>query len=74
MRVLRKHKGAIEWTLADIKGISPSTCMHKILLEEEHKPTVEHQRRLNPVMKDVVHKEILKWLDVEIIDPISNSS
>ena len=70
MRVLRKHKGAIEWTLVDIKGISPSTCMHKILLEEEHKPTMEHQGRLNSVMKDVVRKEILKWLDARIIYPI----
>ncbi|XP_075086136.1 uncharacterized protein LOC142168868 [Nicotiana tabacum] len=34
MRVLREHKGAIGWTIADIKGISPSFCMHKILLEE----------------------------------------
>lgn len=35
LRVLRKHKAAIGWTLADIKGISPSICMHRILLEEE---------------------------------------
>ena len=48
--------------------------MHRILLEEEHKPTVEHQRMLNAVMKDVVHKEMLKWLDVGIIYPISDSS
>ena len=48
--------------------------MHKILLEDDAKPSVEHQRRLNPNMKEVVRKEILKWLDAGIIYPISDSS
>ncbi|KAK9044818.1 hypothetical protein V6N11_058709 [Hibiscus sabdariffa] len=47
--------------------------MHKILLEDDHKPTVGAQRRLNQAMKDVVRKEILKWLDASIIYPISDS-
>ncbi len=34
MNVLRRYKKAIGWTMADIKGISPSICMHKILLED----------------------------------------
>ncbi|KAH9743537.1 hypothetical protein KPL70_003340 [Citrus sinensis] len=45
----------------DIKGISPSICMHKILLEDCFSNSVEHQRRLNPIMKEVVKKEIIKW-------------
>ncbi|KAJ9185684.1 hypothetical protein P3X46_005284 [Hevea brasiliensis] len=32
IRVLRLHKEAVGWTIADIKGISPSVCMHRILL------------------------------------------
>ncbi|KAL4369653.1 hypothetical protein GQ457_05G021940 [Hibiscus cannabinus] len=60
---LRQNKEALGWTIADIKGISPTICMHKILLEDNHKPTVDAQRRLNQAMKDVVRKEILKWLD-----------
>ncbi|CAN6685892.1 unnamed protein product [Malus baccata var. baccata] len=39
IRVLKEHKTAIGWTLADIRGISPTTCMHRILLEEGAKPT-----------------------------------
>ncbi|XP_057747032.1 uncharacterized protein LOC130966261 [Arachis stenosperma] len=39
IRVLRQHKDAIGWTLSDLKGISPSMCMHKILLEEDAKPS-----------------------------------
>ncbi|PIN21773.1 DNA-directed DNA polymerase [Handroanthus impetiginosus] len=74
LRVLRNHEGAIGWTIADIKGISPSFCMHKILLEDDQKPSVESQRRLNPIMKEVVKKEIIKWLDAGIIYPISDSS
>ena len=47
--------------------------MHKILMEDNHKPVVEHQRRLNPHMKEVVRAEVLKWLDAGIIYPISDS-
>ena len=28
IRVLKDHRTSIGWTIADIKGISPSTCMH----------------------------------------------
>ncbi|CAL9005404.1 unnamed protein product [Prunus brigantina] len=38
LRVLREHKTALGWTFADIKGISPSKCMHRILLEDNAKP------------------------------------
>ncbi|KAM2574981.1 hypothetical protein TB2_006855 [Malus domestica] len=34
VRVLKEFKSALGWTLADIKGISPTTCMHHIFLEE----------------------------------------
>ena len=70
LRVLRYHKTALGWSLADLKGIRPSMCMHRILLEDGHKPLVEAQRRLNPTMKEVVHKEVLKWLDTGVIYPI----
>ncbi|XP_063947597.1 uncharacterized protein LOC135152057 [Daucus carota subsp. sativus] len=42
LRILREFKSAIGWTITDIKGISPSYCQHKILIEEGSKPTVEH--------------------------------
>ncbi|CAN6685950.1 unnamed protein product [Malus baccata var. baccata] len=73
IRVLKEHKTAIGWTLADIKGISPTTCMHRIFLEERAKPTREAQRRLNPPMMEVVKKEIIKLLDCGVIYPISDS-
>lgn len=73
LRVLRGHKQAIGWTIADIRGISPSFCMHKILMENDFKPSVEHQRRLNPNMKEVVRAEVVKLLDAGIIYPISDS-
>ncbi|BBN69977.1 transposable element gene, partial [Prunus dulcis] len=73
LKVLKEFKSAIGWSTADIKGISPTTCMHRILLEEGAKPTREPQRRLNPHMKEVVRAEVLKLLDVGIIYPISDS-
>ena len=74
LRVLRDYKQALGWSLADLKGIRPSMCMHRILLEDGHKPSVEAQRRLNPIMKEVVRKEVLKWLDTGVIYPISDSA
>ena len=47
--------------------------MHKILLEENAKTSIEHQRRLNPVMKEVARKEVLKWLNGGFICAISDS-
>ena len=43
--------------------------MHK----ENGKTSIEHQRRLNPVMKEVVRKEVLKWLNAGFIYAISDS-
>ena len=48
LKILKEHKEAIGWSLANIKEIRPSMCMHRILLEEDSKPTVDAQRRLNP--------------------------
>ncbi|XP_057811782.1 uncharacterized protein LOC131026018 [Salvia miltiorrhiza] len=38
LRVLRKHKSAIGWSISDLKGISPSVCMHRILLDDDARP------------------------------------
>ena len=60
IEILKQHKEAIAWSVEDLKGISLSICMHKILLEENAKTSIEHQRRLNLVMKEVVRKKLLK--------------
>jgi len=73
LKVLRKHKKTIDWTLANIHGINPSICMHRILLEDEAKQVRQLQMRLNPVTLDVVKKEVTKLLQAKIIYPISDS-
>ena len=42
LRILRKYKEAIAWSIEDLKGISPSICMHKILLNDDVKTSVEY--------------------------------
>lgn len=74
IRVLREYKKAFGWSISDLKGISPSFCMHKIFLEGDYKAVVQPQRRLNPTMKEVVRKEVLKLLEAGMIYPISYSS
>ncbi|GJS61573.1 DNA-directed DNA polymerase [Tanacetum coccineum] len=61
--VLEKRKGGIAWKMSDIKGISPSYCTHKILMEDDFKPVIQPQRCLNPKVQDVVKNEIVKLLD-----------
>nr|GFA18228.1 DNA-directed DNA polymerase [Tanacetum cinerariifolium] len=73
MKVLKSHKRAITWKLSDIQGINPEFCTHKILMEEDYKPAVQHQRRVNPKIYDVIKKEVEKILDAGLIYPISDS-
>ena len=72
--VLRENKEAIGWTMADIKGISPTIVQHRIHLTEEANPRRHPQRRLISIMKEAVRKYILKCLDNGTIYPISDSS
>ena len=60
LRRVRPHRKIIGYTIDDLKGISPSICMHRIHMEEGSKPSIKNQRRLNPNMKGVVKKEIMK--------------
>nr|GEY50995.1 reverse transcriptase domain-containing protein [Tanacetum cinerariifolium] len=65
--VLKSHKRAIAWKLSDIKGIDPEFCTQKILMEEDVEPAVQHQRRVNPKIYDVIKNEVLKLLDAGLI-------
>ena len=44
LEVLKANEGTIGWALTDLKGISPSFCMHKIHMEEDFKPVAQPQR------------------------------
>nr|GEV21849.1 reverse transcriptase domain-containing protein [Tanacetum cinerariifolium] len=73
LKVLKSHKQAIAWKITNIKGIDPRFCTHKILMEEDYKPAVQSQRRVNPKIHEVIKKEVIKILDAEMIYSISDS-
>nr|GEW47859.1 hypothetical protein [Tanacetum cinerariifolium] len=73
MTVLKSHKRTIAWKLSDIKGIDPEFYTHKILMEDDFEPVVQHQRRVNPKIHDVIKNEVLKLLDAGLIYPVSDS-
>nr|GFB48781.1 reverse transcriptase domain-containing protein, chloroplastic [Tanacetum cinerariifolium] len=73
IKVLKSHKRAIAWKLSDIQGINLEFYTHKILMEEDYKPAVQHQRCVNPKIHDVIKKEVEKLLDAGLIYPISDS-
>jgi hypothetical protein len=61
--LLKKHRKVIGYSINDLKGISPAFCTHRIPMEDQCKPVVEHQRRLTHAMREVVKKEVIKLLD-----------
>ncbi|GJT29254.1 reverse transcriptase domain-containing protein [Tanacetum coccineum] len=58
LKVLKSHKRAIAWKITDIKGIDPRFCTHKILMEDDYKPTVQSQRRVNPKIHETLKKKL----------------
>ncbi|GJW20706.1 hypothetical protein Tco_0031328 [Tanacetum coccineum] len=73
IKVLKSRKQAIAWKLSDIKGINPEFCSHKILMEDDYEPAVQHQEGLIQKFHDVIKKEVEKLLDAGLIYPISDS-
>nr|GEY45534.1 reverse transcriptase domain-containing protein [Tanacetum cinerariifolium] len=73
LTVLKSHKRAIAWKLSDIKGINPEFGTYKILMEEDFTPAVQHQRRVNPKIHDLIKQEVIKLLDAGLIYPIYDS-
>ncbi|GJR44733.1 hypothetical protein Tco_1312836 [Tanacetum coccineum] len=60
LKVLKSHKGAIAWKITDNKGIDPRFCTHKILMEDDYKPTVQSQRWVNPKIHKVYRRRFIQ--------------
>nr|GEZ64668.1 aspartic peptidase [Tanacetum cinerariifolium] len=73
IKVLKLYKRAIAWKISDIRGIDPNFCTHNILMEDDFKPVVQHQRRVNPKIHEVIKAEVIKLLAAELIYPILDS-
>jgi hypothetical protein len=65
--VLINHDKVFRYYLNDIKGIYPSVITHKIIMEDDVKPFVDTQKRMNPKIKEVIRKEVIFLLDAGII-------
>lgn len=48
--------------------------MHKIFMEGTFKPIIQPKKRLNSTIQEIVHKKVLKLLDVGIIYHIFDSA
>nr|GEV29895.1 reverse transcriptase domain-containing protein [Tanacetum cinerariifolium] len=78
----KKEKSSIDEPLVvELKDLPPHLeyafleefCTHKIMIEDDFKPAVQRQRRVNPKIHEVIKKEVLKLLDAGLIYPISDS-
>jgi hypothetical protein len=73
LNLLKNHRKVIGYLINDLKGLSPAFCTHRIPMEDQCKPVVDHQRRLTHAMREVVKKEVIKLLDAGIIYPVPHS-
>jgi hypothetical protein len=73
LKLLKKHKKVIGYSIYDLKGFSLAFCTHCIPMEDQCKPVVDHQRRLTHAMREVVKKEFIKLLDAGIIYLVPHS-
>nr|GEU58901.1 DNA-directed DNA polymerase [Tanacetum cinerariifolium] len=73
LKVHTSHKRAIAWKITDIKGIDPRFCTHKILMDEDYKPAMQRQRRVNPKIHEVslIHC-VLKKGGITIVENENN--
>jgi hypothetical protein len=58
LNLLKKNKKVIGYSINDLKGPSPTFCTHRIPMEDQCKPVVDHQMRLTHAMREVVKKEV----------------
>ncbi|GKD23923.1 reverse transcriptase domain-containing protein, partial [Tanacetum coccineum] len=73
LKVLKSHKRARAWKISDIRGINLNFFTHKILIEDDFKPAVQHQRWVNPKIHELIKAEVIKLLDAGLIYLISDS-
>nr|GEU43562.1 reverse transcriptase domain-containing protein [Tanacetum cinerariifolium] len=73
LKVIKSHKRAIMWKISDNKGTDPRFCTYKISIEDDFKPAVQYQKRVNPKILEVIKKDVIKLLDAGLIYPISDS-
>ena len=73
IQLLRKYQQAFAWDYTDMHRIHPETCTHHIHTDSNIKPVRQLQRRMNPMLQDIVRDELQKLLKVNFIYPISHS-
>eukprot|EP00253_Pinus_taeda_P020244 PITA_20244 len=73
IQLLRKYHKAFAWDYTDMHGIHPETCTHHIYTDSNIKPMRQPQRRMSPMLQDIVREELQKPLKVNFIYPISDS-
>ena len=71
--LLNKHSHAFAWEYTDMLGIHHETCTHHVYTDDKIRPLRQPQRRMNPILKEIVKEELQKLLKVGFIYPISDS-
>ena len=62
---MSKHKGAIRRNIADIKGLSPLVCTHRIYLGDNNKPSRDIKQILQNTIKLRVCSDTAYFFETE---------
>ena len=73
VELLRKYSKSFAWDYTNMPGIHPDTCTHHIYMEDNARPIRQPQRRMNPLLKEIVKAELQKLLKVDFIYAIFDS-
>nr|GEW75331.1 reverse transcriptase domain-containing protein [Tanacetum cinerariifolium] len=63
----------LPFIIAKDLSVEKKHALIKIQMEDDFESAVQHQRRVNPKIHDVIKKEVLKLIDAGLIYPISDS-
>lgn len=70
LTIRKRRKKVIRWNMSDIQNINPTFYIHKITMEEDDEMSFQYLERLILMIKEVVRKEVIKWLDAGVVYPI----
>ena len=71
--LLNKYHKSFAWECNDMPRIHPKTWTRHIYTDDDIRPLRQPQRRMNPMLREIVKEELQKLLKVGFIYPISDS-
>jgi len=74
IEMMKRFIDVFAWSYVDLKQYDSSIIQHTIPIKENEKPFKQKLRRINPLLMQLIEKEVKKLFDAKIIVPIRFSN